>query len=181
MYSLTKPIFLCMISMVICLAACDKNNISTVNKVTKKEKNTETSYGVEAIYSDSAHIKAKLKSPKMVRFLDDNIIEMPKGLEVLFYNKLMQVNSKLTAKYGIRYLNKNLTVVEGNVVVVNTKGDTLNTEKLTWYENGDSVRTNKFVRVKSSTSIILADSLKTNTSFSDYQFYHVRGSIQLKK
>ena len=108
-----------------------RNEISKVNAISDKEPPAEIATDVEWMYSDSARIKAKLNTPKMIRYVNaiDPTIVMPNGLKVLFYDKNMNVNSTLTARYGIRYVRKNITIVRGDVVIVNIQGDTINTEE----------------------------------------------------
>ncbi|MCX6352456.1 MAG: LPS export ABC transporter periplasmic protein LptC [Bacteroidetes bacterium] len=161
--------------------SCGKNDPAKVNKLSKTEVLKEVSTGVDAIYSDSAHVKARLITPKLVRFITDPIVEMPIGLKVNFYDKSLKINARLKADYGIRYLSKGITVVRKNVEVVNLKGDTVKTEELTWDENTDKVHSNKFVRVKTKDEIILAEGFESDISFSKYTFYKIRGTIAIRE
>jgi LPS export ABC transporter protein LptC len=158
-----------------------KNDIAKVNALTKAVPPTEVATGVEVIYSDSAVIKAKLNTPKMIRYIsNDPVMEMPNGLNVLFYDKAFNVNSKLRSNYGIRYVVKHLTILRGNVVVVNAKGDTMNTEELVWHEDKDKRVSDHFVKVKTKDEIILAQGFESDLNFTHYTFYKIKGTIKVK-
>jgi LPS export ABC transporter protein LptC len=162
--------------------ACKKNDPKEVEALTIKATPTEVATGVEAIYSDSAIVKARLTAPVMIRSLTDSpVVEMPKGVEVLFYDKNLKVNSKLRANYGIRYVMRNITITRGNVVVVNVKGDTMNTEELIWHEATERVTSKKFVKVKTKEEIILAEGFESDVNFTKYTFYKIKGTISIKQ
>lgn len=163
------------------MISCKKNDPKEVEALTKKTIPTEMATGIEAIYSDSAKVRAKLSAPVMVRTLTDSpVVEMPKNLEILFYDANLKVTSKLRANYGIRYIKRNITKVKGNVVVVNVKGDTMNTEEMTWNETTDKVTSNKFVKVKTKEEIILAEGFESDINFTKYVFYKIKGTIAVK-
>ena len=156
-----------------------KNEISKVNAYSNsipKEVGTD----VEVLYSDSARVKAKLNTPEMIRYIgDDPIMEMPKGLHVAFFGRQLDTTSTLKANYGIRYLKKFLTIVRGNVVIVNANGETINTEELIWEENKDSVKSDKFIKIKKKDEIILAQGFTSDLTFTHYKFYKIKGTIYL--
>lgn len=57
---------------------------------------------------------------------------MPKGVKVEIYNDSGIIETKLTSNYAIRKIKENKMVAKNDVVVVNSKGEKLNTELLTW-------------------------------------------------
>lgn len=163
------------------LFSCKKNDPKEVEALTKKTIPTEVATGIEAIYSDSAKVRAKLSAPVMIRTLTDSpIVEMPKSLEILFYDADLKVTSKLRANHGIRYIKRNVTIVKGNVVVINVQGDTMNTEEMAWNETTDKVTSNKFVKVKTKEEIILAEGFESDINFTKYNFYKIKGTISVK-
>jgi hypothetical protein len=64
---------------------------------------------------------------------------------------------------------------------VNNKGDTLRTELLTWDESTQKIYTDKFIRITTPEQIILGDGLESNTEFTEYKIFKIRGTISLKK
>lgn len=164
------------------LCACASNDPKEVEEKGKPPVPTEVSTGVTAYYSDSGEVKAKLTASKMIRTLtEDPIIEMRDGLQVTFFAPDKSVESTLTADYGVRFLNTGITRVNKHVVVVNNKGDSLNTEELNWDERQNEIYTRKFVKVRTRSEIILADGFKSDVGFTDYTFYNIKGRIPLNE
>jgi LPS export ABC transporter protein LptC len=104
---------------------------------------------------------------------------MKEGMKVEFYDENMNVNSSITAKYAIRRERTNMMEARNNVVVVNTKGERLETEQLFWDERGDSLYTSKKVKVTSGTQIIHSEGLWADQTFNVYRFYKVTGIFAL--
>lgn len=169
------------------LIACE-NDIAVVNSVTsvnEKAKPIETSKNVEFLYSDSASVRSKLKSPLVEHFMGKKpYYEMAKGMEVVFYDKNHKEHSKLTANYGIGYDNDNkMNVMEakGNVIVINEKGDKLNTEHLTWNSVTKKIYTKEFVKITTKDEVIWGNGLEANEDFSEYEIKQVKGTIAVKE
>ena len=168
------------------LSSCE-NDIAVVNSVTLPNEQTapvESSKNVEFLYSDSARIRTKLISPLVEHFTGKKpYYKMPKGMEVVFYDKLQKENSKLTANYGIGYDSDNkMNVMEakGNVIVINEKGDRLNTEHLTWNSVTKKIFTDEFVKITTKSEVIWGNGLEANEDFSRYEIKQVKGTIAVK-
>ncbi len=156
-----------------------KNEIAKVNALSNAIPK-EIASDVEVLYSDSAKVKAKLKTPQMIRYIsEDPVMEMPKGLHVQFFDNNLNENATLRANYGIRYIKKSQTIVRGNVVIVNTEGETINTEELIWDEAKDSVKSDKFIKIRKKDEIILAQGFISDLTFTHYKFFHLKGTIYL--
>lgn len=174
-----------MIIVLAFLSACE-NDIAVVNSVTSdgKEQSVESSKNVEFLYSDSARVRSKLKSPQVDHFMGKKpYYEMPKGMEVIFYDQFKKEQTKLTANYGIGYDTDNkMNVMEakGNVVVINEKGDRLNTEHLVWNSVTKKIYTNEFVKITTKDEVIWGNGLESNEDFTVYEIKQVKGSIAVK-
>jgi LPS export ABC transporter protein LptC len=142
----------------------------------------EISRDVEFILSDSAIVRAKLLTPEMQTFYaDEPFVEMPKGLNVIFYDKYTLPSGYLSANYGKRYTIKRIIEVKDNVVVVNTLHDTFTTEFLTWNERQNKVYTDHYVRVKTKDEIITGKGFTSDLSFTNYEFRNIKGIISVNK
>ena len=101
------PLFL---FLVISFSSCE-NDITLVNSITtdnEKQKPIEEEKNVEIIYSDSAQARAKLTAPVLNRFAGKkSFMELPKGMNVIFYDDNKNEQTKLTADYGIGFDNGN--------------------------------------------------------------------------
>ena len=159
-----------------------QTDIQTINQVTTgKGLPSETMKGAEIIYSDSGIVKMKLTGPELDRYSGEKpYIIFPKGVKVLFYNDSMKVNSQLDADYGIRYEEEGRMEAKRNVVVVNIKGEKLNTEHLIWDEGKDRIYTNEFVKVTTGDDVIYGNGLEANRDFTRWRITNVKGMINRK-
>lgn len=151
--------------------------MNSINKFATKQKvPTETGKDVEIIYSDSGEIKVKLKSPLIERYHTDSAyVVFPKGVWVEFYGEDRRVKTKLTADYGIKYENLGKMEAKKNVVLVNEKGERLNTEHLIWDERQQLIYTETFVKITTSEQVIYGDGLESNQDFSKYKIKNIKG------
>jgi LPS export ABC transporter protein LptC len=168
------------------LYSCE-NDIAKVNSVTASIQQllpVESGKNVEIMYSDSARVRAKLTAPVLNRYAGKKAyMELPKGLEVLFFNEKRKQQTKLTANYGIGFDNGNQMSkmeVKNQVVVINEKGDKLETEHLIWDAAKKEIYTDEFVKISTKDEVIWGDGLKANQDFSEYEITNVKGQIALK-
>jgi LPS export ABC transporter protein LptC len=166
--------------LVVILSSCE-NDIATVNLITSKSQlPVESGKEVEIIYSDSARIKMKLTSPQIDHYTGKKpYIEFPIGVVVEFYDRNMKVTSRLSAKYAIRRETDKVMEAKQNVVVVNEKGETLNTEHLIWDEQKDLIYTEEFVKITTKDQILFGDGLESNQEFTKYKIKNIKGTINL--
>jgi LPS export ABC transporter protein LptC len=167
---------------VIGLMSCE-NDIEKINLVAnKKSLAAESAKDIEIVYSDSAQVRIIIKAPKMEHFINQNpYIEMAKGVNVVFYKTNMVVQNRLTANYAIKYEQKRLMEAKGNVVVVNEKGDQLNTEHLFWDEVTQMIYSKEFVKITTADEIIYGNGFEANQNFSKYKIFNIKGMISLSQ
>lgn len=170
----------------ICITACE-NDIAVVNSITsatEKQLPVESGKNVQIMYSDSARVRAKLTAVELNRYVGKKpYTELPKGMEVIFYNEKRAVQTRLTADYGISFDDANgtnLMEAKRNVVVINEKGDKLNTEHLTWNAVTKKIYTDEFVKITTKDEVIWGDGLIANQDFSEYEIKHPKGEVYRK-
>jgi LPS export ABC transporter protein LptC len=148
----------------------------------KEELPVETARHVEIMYSDSFMLKAILHAPLMERFAGDNPhILMKEGVHLRFFNKNKEVTSSLTAKWAISREQEKIMEAKNDVVVVNEKNETLNTEHLIWDERSKRIRTEAFAKITTAEEVIFGEGLEANEDFSWYRILKVKGIINVKK
>ncbi|MFT7298202.1 MAG: LPS export ABC transporter protein LptC [Sphingobacteriales bacterium] len=142
----------------------------------------ETSKDIELIYSDSAKVKARLLSPILKYFkIAKPYYEMPDGLTLYFFQDSMKLESTLTANYGVMYDQQGITEVKDNVVVVNKKGETMNTDRLIWNERTNKIYTDKFVKITTADEILYGKGFEANQNFTEYRIFNITGIISVKE
>lgn len=177
--------YICYSIALLSLTACE-NDIDVVNSVTlanEQQLPLESGKNVEVLYSDSAVVRAKLTAPQLDRYMGKkNYMEMPKGMLVIFYNAEKKEQNRLKADYGVGYDNGNgMDQMEAkrHVVVVNEKGDKLETEHLVWNATTQKIYTDEFVKITTKDEVIWGTGLNANQDFSWYEITHPQGVIQV--
>ena len=89
--------------------------------------------------------------------------------------------SKLDARYAIHYEQERRWIAKNDVVVVNQKGERLNTEKLMWDENSGKLRSDEFVKITTRGEIIMGTGFEANQDFSKYKIFNIKGTIPINK
>ncbi len=165
--------------------ACE-NDIAEVNYITaENEKNLpiESGKNVEMLYSDSAIVRAKLKAQQVDRYIGKtNYMLLPKGMLIVFYDTNKEEETRLTGDYGIGFENgTGMTKMEAkrNVIVINKKGEKLNTEHLIWDAITHKIYTKAFVKITTKDEVIWGDGLEANEDFSEYEIKNPKGQIAI--
>jgi LPS export ABC transporter protein LptC len=164
------------------LSACE-NDLEKVNLVAgKKALPVETSSGLTILYSDSGKVKVKISAAEMHRFAADSpYTEMPSGVKVEFFNQDLKVSSTLTSNYAVRKDREFVTEARGDVIVVNEKGEKLNTELLIWDERTSKIFSSEFVKISTPDKIIFGNGFEANQDFTNYKIFNIKGTITIDK
>lgn len=145
--SLRLPaLFACMLL----LSACE-NSLNDIAKISSQEENKPISRStdVDVIYSDSAKVKARLLAPLMIELDDQNkgYQEMPKGVNITFYDDSLRKKGTITSDYAIRLQKENTITFRKNVVATNAQGETFKSEELVYDQTAKKIYTNKPVTI----------------------------------
>lgn len=173
--------FFFLLFLLFSLSACE-NDIEEVNRLfDHSEVQQEVMKEVEMLYSDSAIVGIKIKAPTLIRFIDKKNPrqEFPDGLSVDFFSPNGRVSSHLTAKFGIRYDNKNHVVVRDSVVWESNRNEILETEELIWDEENEKLYTNKYVTIIRPDEIIFGYGFESNQDFSYSKINAIEGIIKV--
>ena len=111
---------------------------------------------------------------------EEAYMEMVKGIEVLFYDSLQKITTTLTSNYAINRIGKNIMEAKNDVIVVNEKGEKLNTEHLIWDRNTQKITSDVFVKITTAEQVLMGDGLIANQDFSDYKILKPRGVINIE-
>jgi LPS export ABC transporter protein LptC len=139
-------------------------------------------FQVKFLFSEDAILQAKLEAPHAIEAQEDgqDIRIFDRGMHLTFYNAEGKPKSDLTSDNG-KFRNQfNDAEVWGNVVMVNEKGDLLETEHLFWNKTINRIHTKDFVKIKTESEIIYGDSMDANTDFTEYRIYNIVGSVSIK-
>ena len=160
-----------------CAPDLEKVKKITADMDTVAEKGSE----VEILYSDLGKLKVKIIAEELTYHQGkEPYSEFNKGLRAFFYNPAMEIESKLSANYGVIYDEKGEMLVRDDVVVINVKGEKLNTEELIWKKKEEKVFSDKFVKITTPEEIIYGEGFEASQDFSDYTIKNITGIIQVK-
>ena len=165
------------------LCSC-KNDLAEVETLIKKE-NEPLSIGrnVEFVYSENSAVKIKITAPLMEEYgeEEDKYMEMTESIKVLFYDSLLHVASTLTSNYAIHKVSEGIMEAKDDVVVINDKGEVLNTEHLIWMKDSSKIYTYDFVKITTADEIIIGDGMEANQDFTDWKIFNITGEINIKE
>lgn len=161
-----------------------KNDVQTVLSLDVVDTLPEmTAMDIEILYSNKGRVQIKLVSPYLVNKTEEEpLLLFPRGFTVYFYDTAMNVQSTITADYGISYEKKKLMEARHNVVVENMeKGEKLNTEELFWDRNKQLIYSEKFVRLTTGGQVITGDGLTSKEPFDELIILNPKGTIEIKE
>lgn len=180
MYRRLRYIVMLAASFISCffIISCE-NDIAEVNELMKKQTGIEEAVNVDSYMSQEGLMKARLKSPYMLRYLADSpYVEFPRTLHVDFYNDSLQIESTLDAHYARYREFENKVFLKDSVIVINIlKRDTLRTDELWWDQETQEFYTDKPVRIHQSDKTIYGNGLRAAQDFSRYDIYHITGIV----
>ncbi len=168
--------FCCLAVLALTIASCDSETPPIEELVPNEAANLEIAHEVEVVYSELGQVKARIIAPLMVKGTKDNddFMEYPEGLTVYNYNAQMEIESKMSANYGISHEKKEEVMVRDNVVLINIKGEKLNSEELWWDRKSKKITSDKFVKVTTVDEEIIGYGFDANEDFSEYTVRNVK-------
>jgi len=170
--------------LLLVFASCE-NSLQEINSLTdlSKKKAVENAKEVEMIYSEEGNVRLRLTAPLLISHKDkvNPYIEFPEGLEMNFYNKKLKKTSKLTAKYGIKYANKQIVEMKDSIVFLNSKKHKLETEKLIYDERKKILRSDTTVKMTRGREVLYGTGMfaKEDDNFSKVRIDNPKGSVKV--
>lgn len=161
-----------------------KNDVQTVLSLDYVDTLPEVSArDIEILYSEKGQVQIKLVSSYLVNKTEEEpVLLFPEGFMVYFYDSAMNLQSTISADYGISYEKKKIMEARHNVVVENMqKGEKLNTEELFWDRGKELIYSNKFVKLTTGEQVITGDGLTSAEPFEELVISNPRGLIEVKE
>ncbi len=163
------------------LFSCN-NDIKQVQEITREDNlPMDVQENLVLQYSDSSFVRLQLEAPLAESYtqLDDPQRKFPKGIEVFFFDSQGVQETRLKANQANNFINKRLWHATGDVVVVNRKGEQLNTEELYWDEKKEKIYSDVFVKITTGKEIIMGEGFESDQNFDNYVINKVTGQIAL--
>lgn len=158
--------------------------MTTISAITPDESHpTETARNIEVLYSDSGKIIIQLTAPLLKRFAEEEAyMEFPEGLQLNFFDSLMNVKTTLTAQYGISWEKTKIMEVKYDVVVNDfEKDEILNTEHLIWDQREQRIYSDVFVKRTTPDGVLYGDGFDADENLSEYILRNPRGVFTIEE
>lgn len=180
---ITRTVTLPGILFLVLFAAC-KNDPKEIDAlITKGAQQEDKAEEVTILYSDNGHMKMRLFAKEFVKndVAKPPYTDMRKGIRVEFYDDSMNVESTLTARYARYYEKQGNILIRDSIVIVNKKGEKLNTEELVWNQSAKKLFTEKFVKITTASQVMYGDGLEANEDFTWYRILNPKGIVSVNK
>lgn len=161
--------------------AC-RNDMAQVREIVDQDRLAiESATNVSMLYSDSAVVRVKIEGPLMLRHIQQKepFQEFPEGVMVSFFGPGRKVQSRLTAKYAIRYEGKNEVTVRDSVVWQSIGDERLETEELIWDDQKHIVYTDRFVKITKPDEVLYGHGFEANEDFTNLRIKALEGKIKI--
>jgi LPS export ABC transporter protein LptC len=161
------------------MSSCE-NDVKKIDALLKNRTAIEEAYKIEAFYSQTGQVKARLTAPYMMIFQGDSpYVEYPKTLHVDFYADTVKIESILDARYGKYFQYNDQVLLRDSVVVININNrDTLRTEELWWDQNKREIYTDKPVHIHQPDKTIFGRyGLRAAQDLSRYDIFNTSGQV----
>lgn len=136
---------------------------------------------VEILYSTKGEVQFKLKAPILKQYSGKEAYnEMPEGVDIEIFDSTLKVTTKLTSNYAIDISYADKMEAKYDVIVVNDKGEQLNTEHLVWNKKTSKITSDVFVKITTETQVLMGDGLIANQDFTNYRILKPRGIINIE-
>ena len=137
----------------------------------------------ETFVSDSGVVKYHLKTPKMLVYddLKQPYKDFPDGFLVQRYDHNRKIISQISGNRGKYFDLENRWEANGNVVLVNSEGDTLRSEELKYHETEDLIFSDQFVSIKKGDQYITGTGgFKSDAQMSKWSFLKTKGHMYME-
>jgi len=178
-----RPLMWCLVVW-LGLNACTNDMREVMRLPSNQLSPSQVGDSITLMYSDTSHLRVMLQASRMLVFTKNTREPMrilPKGVYVTFFDNDGAISATLRANYAVHYEMTQVMEAKYNVVVVNLKGEKLETERLVWNEATKKISTDAPVRISTGEQVIKGVGLESNQDFSEYKIKQVTGVIQLKE
>lgn len=161
-----------------------ENDPEEIKQITQ-ERNLpdQIAENIEMLYSEKGNVMVKITAPLMLHYENKRnpYTEMPKGVEVIFYDSAMTVESQLTARYAICRVKEKIWEVRNDVEVHNARGETFNSERLVWEELNEKVYSDVMVKITTEDEILFGEGFESDQYFDKWVLKKPTGQISIKQ
>lgn len=140
---------------------------------------TQQSDSLTIISSENGQKDYRFETPLLERYelAKEPYMEFRKGINIVTYDSLGQVETSLIADYAINFENQKLWEAKGNVVAKNANGQILETQQLFWNQKTKKVYSNVDSKVTQNDDVIVGVGFESDESMEDFTFRKPKGKL----
>ncbi len=171
----------------LCLLSCNADLDNLEHNIDLRDRYPDSySTNFNITYSDSAKLKVNITGKNLEQFTRKKKLEaydiMKDSVCIKFFDTNGKVSSEVKADHAIRYHATELMNAKGNVEVINTKREKLNTERLTWNKRTQQIICDTTVTItKPNGQVIIGSSLISDQNFEHYSITEVTGKLPFQR
>jgi len=169
----------------LCFSISCSNDLEAVKEAVKEDFiSVERGKDVEILFTEDAIPTIKIIGKTALRYAaippDEAYTKFPDGLKLFVYNENGEIESELTANEGTMADNSDNLEVSGNVIIINEKGEQLQTEELTWNKEDKKIKTETFVKIFTEDEVIYGTGFEADENFTNYVIFNISGIVKVK-
>ncbi|MFN6379393.1 MAG: LPS export ABC transporter periplasmic protein LptC [Flavobacteriales bacterium] len=174
-----KPLPYLLFTLLTVVNVACKNKMSDIKAATDEiVVPLQTNFDAEYRYTENGELRNILKAKQIDQYGGENpYIEALGGFTMIFYDSIDVEEARLTADHGIFYQKKNELTANKNVVLRNTQGEMLETDKLIFQQDSSRIFTDAPVKITSGSGVFYGKGLESNSSFTRYKILEPTGDI----
>lgn len=160
------------------------NSMKEINDLVSKTQGQEDKgKDVTVLYSESGKIKVRLFTHELIRneAATPPYTDMKNGLKAEFFDDSAKIKNTLTARNARWYPEANNILIRDSVVVMNDKGEKLETQELVWNQSIQKFFTEKPVSISTATQIVYGVGMEASQDFSWYKITKPSGTVRVNK
>lgn len=164
--------------------ACKPNKPEEINDLTNiKEFPTIAIEDLTTVITDSGKIKFRFITPEMLQFdkKENPTIEFPKGLHLVIYDKLEEIDGQIKSEIATYYENDELWELRKDVEAINTQGEVINTELLFWDMKKKKIYSDEFIKITTDTEIITGYGFESDEKMQNYKIKNISGVLSIEE
>ena len=140
-------------------------------------------FNVSFLFSEEGKLQAELTAPHAVEMREgeEDLRIFDRGVRIQFFTPEGEAKSDLKAVHAVFKRQFTYAKMWEDVVVINNKSDTLETDTLYWDKTANIMHTDGQVTIRTPNELIYGDSLVGTTDFSEYKIFKIRGMVKVKQ
>jgi LPS export ABC transporter protein LptC len=139
----------------------------------------------DSFHSDSGVVKYHLQAPRMLIYDEPkqppSYYDFPDGFLVQRYDINKKIVSQMSGNHGKYYVLEKKWEARGNVIMVNSIGDTLRSEELKYNQKEDMIFSDQFVSIKKGDKYLTgAGGFKSDSQMTKWSFIKTKGNLYVE-